>query len=301
MATEIPIHDGIAGLAGRYDGWIVDLWGVLHNGEAPYPGAVDALQRLRGEGKRVCLLSNAPRRVGPIIERLTEIGIPRDAYDDLCSSGEATHEALRDRPDPFHRALGRRFLFIGGDRDINVYEGLDLERVDDPGAADFVLNTGIDDFAETLEDHEPVLAAAAARRLPMVCANPDLVVVVGEQLAICAGTLARRYEELAEVEVVYHGKPHAPVYHRVLERLGITDAARLVAVGDSFRTDIAGAGALGIDGVLVAGGIHAEELGFREGGGSGVGREAAIDAAALARLARESGCRPVAALPRLAW
>ena len=141
----------------------------------------------------------------------------------------------------------------------DVFEGIGLEMVDDPAEATFVVNTGIDDFDETIADYDPILKACASRSLPMVCANPDLVVVVGTKMAICAGMLARRYEEFGG-SVRYHGKPHAPVYRRCFDLLGIHDRQRIAAVGDSFRTDVAGANAAGIDAVLVTSGIHLEEL-----------------------------------------
>jgi len=155
-----------------------------------------------------------------------------------------------------------------------------------------VLNTGIDDFDETLADYEPVLTACVERRLPMVCANPDLVVVVDNKLVICAGELARRYEDLGG-EVRYHGKPHASVYRRCFQLLGDLAPSRILAVGDSLRTDIAGANAAGIDGLLVTGGIHREEL------GANWGEHPASES--LGQLVETSGHTPVAAIPGLRW
>jgi len=289
---KIPLHHGLSEVADRYDAFILDLWGVVHDGARPYPGVPDCLAELKRRGKRVCLLSNAPRRVAASRAKLDGMGITTDLYDTLYTSGEASFEALRDRPDPWHAALGRRLLHIGPPRDNDVYEGLDLERVYDPAQADFVVNTGIDDFDETLADYEPVLAACADRHLPMLCANPDLVVVVQGRMVICAGELARRYEELGG-DVAWHGKPHAPVYRRCFDLLGGPDPSRVCMVGDSLRTDIAGANAAGIDGLLITGGIHREELGTEWG--------AHPDPRRLAALAAASGHRPAGALPHLAW
>lgn len=291
MSDPVPFLSGIAGLADAYDGYIVDLWGVVHNGERPYPGVVDALTRLRARGRRVCLLSNAPRRVASVTRRLAEIGVPPAAYDQALSSGELTYEALRDRPDPFHRALGRRFLHIGPPRDNDVYEGLDLIRVDRPADAEFVINTGVDDFDETVEDYSGVLQAAAVRDLPMICANPDLVVVAGQRLVICAGALAAHYQTLGG-RVAYHGKPYERVYDRCVALLGAA-RARVLAIGDSFRTDIAGANAAGLDSLLVAGGIHADEL--------GIGPDRLPDPDRLAAMIAASGQRPTAVIPELRW
>ncbi len=289
--TTIPILSGMAGLADRYDGFVLDLWGVLHDGGKPYPGAVECLDRLRAAGKRLCLLSNAPRRTASVVSKLEGMGIGRERYDHVMTSGEATHDALRDRPDAFHRDLGRRCFHIGPPRDDDVFEGLGLEMVGTPEEAEFVVNTGIDDFDETLEDYAPVLRRCAARGLPMVCANPDLVVYVGENLVICAGELARHYETLGG-RVAWHGKPHAPVYRRCFDLLGL-DPRRVLAVGDSLRTDVAGANAAGIDAALVTGGIHREELGTAWG--------EACDPARLGELTRASGHVPQVALPRFVW
>ena len=292
MRAPTPILPGLAGLADRYDAFVVDLWGVVHDGERAYPGVVDGLQRLRAAGKRVCMLSNAPRRVGRVEDKLREVGVPADCHDLVLSSGELTYEALRDRPDAFHQGLGRHCLHVGPPRDDDLYEGLDLEIVARPEDASFVLCSGIDDWDQTVTDFHDVLAAAAKRDLPMVCANPDLVVVIGHRLAICAGRLARHYEEMGG-RVAYHGKPYHSVYDRCLELLGNPERDRVLVLGDSFDTDMEGAQAAGLDGVLVTGGIHAEELGSQ--GGTPPDPEL-LEAAITAH-----GLVPVAAMPRLRW
>ena len=292
MSSDIPILAGLGEIAGRYDGFILDLWGVVHNGKRPLPGVIGCLERLRAEGKTTCLLSNAPRRIDSLIGRLTEIGVPRTLYDHLMSSGEATHDALAAPPDAFHRDLGRYCLHMGPSRDTSVYDGLDLEIVDRPEGADFVLNTGILHESDTVDDYADLLAACAALDLPMVCANPDLVVVVGDTPSICAGALALRYEELGG-RVAYHGKPHAAVYRRCFALMPKIDRSRILAVGDSFRTDIAGANAAGIDSLLVAGGIHADDLTATPGGPLHPGR--------LASAVAESGEVPTYAGSGLTW
>ncbi|MDZ5646628.1 TIGR01459 family HAD-type hydrolase [Nitrospirillum sp. BR 11828] len=293
--TAIPLHTGLSHLADRYDGFILDLWGVVHDGIAPYPGVPECLKTLRAQGKRVCLLSNAPRRVDAAADRLTEMGLTPDHYDALLTSGEATHDALREPPDAWHAALGPKLLHIGPDRDAGVY--LDLPgriKVDRPEDADFVLNTGIVDFSESLADYEPILAACAALNLPMVCANPDLVVHVGPQLVICAGELARRYEELGG-DVRQHGKPYPGVYARCFDLLGGIARQRILAVGDSLRTDMAGANAAGIDGLLITGGIHREELGVADPLAD------LPDLDRLADIAAQAGLTISGAMNRLGW
>ena len=292
ISPSIPLLDGISAVIGRYDALILDLWGVLHNGITPYPGVIQGLTALKAADKQVCLLSNAPRRVYKIIDQLTELGIDAALYDSVLSSGEATWQALNDRADSFHRALGHKCFHIGPPRDDSVHQGLDLTLVERIEDADFVLNTGIDGYDETLDDYRPLLEAAWHRQLPMICANPDLVVVFGERDAICAGLLAQYYEQMGG-QVVYHGKPHLPVYHRCLELLANPSPSRVLAVGDSLRTDIAGASAAGIDAVFVIGGIHADALGAT--------RDGTPDRALLDHVIAESGLRPIGAVRRFTW
>ena len=291
-ATTIPLLPGVAPLATRYDGFILDLWGVVHDGIAAYPGAVDTLARLKAAGKRVLLLSNAPRRVAAIAHAMEGMGIPRALYHELVSSGEASYDALRRRDDPWLQALGARCYLMGPARDRGMVEGLDLTRVARVEEASFILATGVDWDDDGIEIYEPALTTAAERHLPMVCANPDLEVIRGGKRVICAGALARRYEELGG-EVRYFGKPHPPIYRLGLARLGIADRARIVAVGDSIRTDIAGARAAGLDAVLVTSGIHAEEFGVAPG--------ATPDPQAVAAACTRAGERPVAAIPAFVW
>lgn len=281
--------DGLSAVIDRYDGVILDLWGVVHDGEKPYPGVADCLAQLRAAGKKTCLLSNAPRRIGGVVAKLEGMGIPRAAYDFVMTSGEATYEALRDAA---AATPGRRLYHIGPDRDRDVYLGLDLTVVDDPADADFVLNTGIDDFDETLEDYRPRLDACLAAKLPMICANPDLVVMVGPKRVICAGTLTQYYEG-GGGRATWFGKPFPSVYRRCMALLDVNDPARVAAVGDSLRTDVAGANAAGMDSILVAGGIHLEELGGAWGAPVAPDR---LDAAAA-----KAGERPALLMPALRW
>ncbi len=288
----IPYLHGIGALMQRYDGFILDLWGVVHDGIAPLPGAVECMHALIAEGKSVALLSNAPRRADDVIRRITQIGVPRNAYNYVMSSGEEAWQYLRRREDAFYAALGRRCLHICSDRDLEIRDGLDLEFVAAPEDADFVLNTGPAGWDDTIEDYVPVLRRSLARDLPMVCANPDLVVLHGDKLALCAGALAQWYERNGG-KVRWHGKPDPSVYRNCLELLGCRDHSRVLAVGDSLRTDIAGAAAAGIDSLFVIGGIHAADFGLS------VGQEpdfARIEAALAA-----GPYRPVALTLALRW
>jgi HAD superfamily hydrolase (TIGR01459 family) len=291
-AAAPRLVSGMSELAGDYDGFILDLWGVIHDGVRAYPAAVDCLVRLKRAGKHTVLLSNAPRRAAAIESAMAGMGIDRAIYDHVYSSGEEVHEHLLSRSDPWYAALGRACYHIGPERDRSVREGLGLDVVESVEEAEFVLNTGPGDDDETVADYEDVLEAAARRSLPMICANPDTEVIRGGRRIVCAGALALRYEELGG-EVRSHGKPHAPSYRRCFELLRVGDRRRVLAVGDSLRTDIAGADAAGIDSALVTGGLHAEELGLAPG--------SPPDPDRLARACAAAGHVPVAAMAAFAW
>jgi HAD superfamily hydrolase (TIGR01459 family) len=279
-------------LAPRYDGFIVDLWGVLHDGEKPLLGVVDCLERLIAAGKRIVILSNAPRRAAEVVARITEIGIRPDLYHHVMTSGEETWQHLSQRPDAFYGRLGRAVLHLGPPRDSGLHAGLDLVAVEAAAEADFILNTGTWGWEAETTPYDAVLRDGAARGLPMICANPDLVVRNGAQLAICAGMLAQRYEEMGGT-VRWHGKPLPGIYETCLGLLGIADKSRILAVGDSLRTDITGAVGAGLDCVLVAGGIHAEEFGAAPG--------QAPDPAKLAAAFAAAKVTPTYVLPGFVW
>ena len=292
MASEIEVLAGIGGIVDDYDGVILDVWGVLHDGAKPFPGVIETLQRLRARGKSMLVLSNAPRRAAPVAQRLAEIGIARTLYDHIHTSGEETWQHLKRRDDDFHAALGRVCYHIAPSRESDVLAGLDLERVDDIGAAQFIYATGPWGWDEDVARYEEMLRAARARSLPMVCANPDLVVHHMGRRAICAGAIAQRYEVLGG-SVRWHGKPFPGVYKQALAMMGVADSKRILAIGDSLRTDIAGANAAGIDAIVVAGGIHYEEFGCAPGKHP--------DPERIAKAAAAAGTHPIAALDQLRW
>jgi HAD superfamily hydrolase (TIGR01459 family) len=288
----VPSISGIAAVAARYDGYILDLWGVIHDGVAPLPGAINCLNALIAAGKRVALLSNAPRRADDVVRRIAQIGVPAGTYHQVMSSGEEAWQYLHRRDDPFYAALGRRCLHICSDRDLEIRDGLELDWVDTAEEADFILNTGPAGWDDTIEDYAPLLRQALAGNLPMVCANPDLVVMHGARLALCAGALAQWYEAQGG-RVRWHGKPYPSVYDSCLTLLGIADRSRILAVGDSLRTDIAGAAAARLDSLFIAGGIHAHELGMTD--------MAEPDPAAIEAALAAGGYAPVAISSRLRW
>lgn len=278
---------GFGEIAGDYDGFILDLWGVVHNGVAPIPGAPECLERLHQAGKKVVMLSNAPRRATVVAQQLQRMAIPSAHYTGIMTSGEASHRLLRDRPDTWSQTLGDRMFYIGPERDLGLVTGLPLTTVTDPADATFVLVTGPDHLGP-LEDaarYDPVLERCAVHRLPMICTNPDLEVIVGGQRVFCAGTLAVRYGEFGG-DARMLGKPDPVVYAPTLEMLGLPHE-RVLAVGDALRTDIAGAAAAGLASCWVLGGLHGEHLGE--------------DREAIAAEAAASGLAPIAAIRHLVW
>lgn len=254
--------EGLESLAGRYDLILCDVWGVLHNGVKAYQAASDALMRFRERGGRVVLVSNAPRPGSAVGTQLDGFAVPRAAYDAIVTSGDLTRLAIEER-------LDKVVSHIGPPRDMPMYNGLDV-RFGAIEEADYVVCSGFDnDETETVEDYRARLELMLGRNLLMVCANPDLIVERGHMILPCAGAIALFYEEMGG-QVFYAGKPHAPVYARALAvaaELGGRPYAkdRVLAVGDAIRTDIAGAAGFGIDSLLIARGIHAQELGVHKG------------------------------------
>lgn len=292
MTSAIPILSGVREIADRYDGFILDLWGLIHDGRTAYPGAADTLYKLQAMGKRVVMLSNSPRRASALVAMMQGMGIGRDHYTEVMSSGEAVYGELHTRADPWFAALGRRCLLIGVDRDRPLLEGLDLDYAQGPEDADFILNTGPDGPEATLEQFTPVLDRCLALNLPMICANPDLIVMVDGRQVLCAGALAAYYQR-GGGEVRYRGKPDPAIYATCLSLLKI-DKSRVLGVGDAFHTDMAGARNAGIDGLFCSGGIHADELGTRYG--------SPPDPRRLKALADAyPGIGPVAAIGGFAW
>lgn len=290
---SLPILTGLRELGDRYDGFILDLWGVIHDGITRYPGAGEALAELKRRGKRTIMLSNAPRRAFSLIELMTDLGIDRDQYGDVITSGEAVFLEMRTRRDPWFAALGRRCLHVGTERDRTLFEGLDLDLVPSVEQAQFLMVTGPDDFDDRVEDFASLLTAAAGRALPMVCANPDLVVIREGRPLVCAGALAAYYEQIGGA-VRYRGKPDPAIYDVCLERLGIIDRRRVLAVGDAFHTDVAGAQAAGLDSLFCSGGIHAGEIGTVYG-------ETPDPIKVEAAIAAHGNMRPTAVIGGFIW
>lgn len=278
---------GIAEIAERYDGFIIDLWGVIHNGIEPCPGAVNTLTYLRRQNSTVCLLSNSPRRGQDVARKLETIGIGPQHYQHLITSGDATLKLLSDTEDPITVKLGPSYFHIGPEDGFGLLKDIEQIASQNPETASFVLVTGTSD-GRSIGDYEAPLSICAAMELPMLCANPDLVVRTATTLTPCAGSLAKRYEDLGG-KVFYCGKPHLPTYRTCFRDLGLMPWS-VLAVGDSLATDVAGANAAGIDVAFITSGIHLEDFSVKWG------EEA--PSAALADLLDAAGHHPDFVLSR---
>jgi HAD superfamily hydrolase (TIGR01459 family) len=280
---------GLGALAARFDAAFCDIWGVVHNGRAAFPKASDALSRFRESGRIVILVSNAPRPSESIVPQLDRLGVPRSAWDGIVTSGDVTRGLVAE-------ASAKPLFHLGPERDRGLFSGFDI-RFAPAEAAETVICTGLfDDTVETPEDYRDLLQGLRARAVPMICANPDLVVDRGGHMIYCAGALADAYEKMGGA-VTFCGKPHPPIYAAALsvveDLLGRpVDIHRVLAIGDSVRTDLAGAAALGCGALFIARGIHAQEAGHSEG---------AWDEATARAFFEEQGVSPDAAMAELEW
>ncbi|TXR48738.1 TIGR01459 family HAD-type hydrolase [Phyllobacterium endophyticum] len=273
-------------LTNRYDVLLCDVWGVLHNGVDSFASASGALAAARQAGLTVVLITNAPRRFDSVAQQIHSLGVPESSYDRIVTSGDVTRELIRAAP--------RRVFHLGPERDETLYEGLDVELVEER-EADVVVCTGLfDDETETPEDYEEMLTRFRSRDLPFICANPDIVVERGHRLIWCAGALARDYGQLGGRTLIA-GKPHRPIYEAAVAaaeeaRGERVDRARVIAIGDGMLTDIKGADLFGIDALYISGGIHAGD--YVMGG--------VHDLEKLQAFLKKHGSNPVATMPMLA-
>ncbi len=282
-SAPIPLIQSIAPLADGTSAWLVDIWGVIHNGVKPFMDACDACTRYREGGGIVVLVSNSPRPNLSVAAQLDGLGVPRTSWDAIITSGDVARTLIAEY-------AGRPIFHIGPERDLATFAGLGVVRVTAEDA-DAIVCTGLfDDERETPDDYAATLQQCLARGLPMICANPDVMVERGGRMIYCAGAIARAYEALGG-KVAYAGKPYAPIYTLTFETLeklkaGSADKGKLLAIGDGIGTDIAGAAEAGVRSVFVASGVHVK-------GG--------LDAAAIEGLFPPGSPRPVAAMTKLAW
>ncbi|MBI1621133.1 TIGR01459 family HAD-type hydrolase [Aquamicrobium zhengzhouense] len=282
MANLIESLDEVAK---NYSAILCDVWGVIHNGVAAFPTAVAALQRARDAGLPVVLITNAPRPSPDVREQIASLGVPDDAWDRIVTSGDVTRELIRSAPN--------KIFHIGPDRDLTLYDGLDVELVEEFEANAVVCTGLVDDDTETPEDYAEMLQRLRMRNLPFICANPDIVVERGDRLLWCAGALARDYGQLGgRTEIA--GKPHRPIYEAAMAAANDLLGRKLelgdfLAIGDGVLTDVKGGVNNGIDVLYVSGGIHAADY----------GDALSPDPERLASFLDKHGFAPVAVIPRL--
>jgi HAD superfamily hydrolase (TIGR01459 family) len=283
-----PLIPHFADIAPDYDVLLCDVWGVVHNGVTAFPPACDALMRARAAGAVVVFITNSPRPSEQVARQLERMHVPRETYDAMVSSGDVTRGVIAGR-------RGQSLCHIGPDRDNSIFTGLNVQFAP-LESADYAVCSGLDDDdVETPENYRGRLETMLKRKLFMVCGNPDVVVERGDKLVYCAGAIADLYAA-AGGSVLYAGKPYRPIYEQAVEVARAVRGreiahARLLAIGDSVRTDLKGAAAFGIDCLFVTAGIHAEELGGRD----------RPDAAALDDIFSAAGLAPKAVTQRLVW
>ena len=288
MTSPLPTISGLSDLSGRYDAVLSDVWGVIHNGVSAFPEAVEALRAFRRAGGRAVLITNAPRPSAPIVAMLDRLGVPRDAYDAIVSSGDSTRAMIE-------KYRGKAIHHVGPPtEDDALYDGLDLRRTD-AEEAEVVVVTDLDTDDDTPEMYRERAKLWLSRKLPMICANPDRVVEHGDKIIYCGGALGDLYSAMGGM-VHMAGKPYPPIYEQAFALAekaagGTLDKSRVLAIGDSVRTDAAGAAQFDIDLLFITGSIHAAEL-------DAFGKP---DPQAIADLIAPSRARVAGYLPRLAW
>jgi len=291
--SQAALVSGLGALAGRYDAFLLDQFGVLHDGSAVYPDVLPCLEALRAAGKRVIILSNSGTREQPNVERMARIGIPPGMYEEIVTSGEVAHDLLAAAPaDLRHRTDTDplRCLPLGASAHA-LLAGLDITVVETAADADFLLLAGLGLDPPPRTAFASAFAEARQHNLTLVCANPDVKGVSAKGLIHAPGAFAADYEAMGG-RVVYIGKPRPLIYRHVLQKLAPLPPARVLAVGDSLAHDVAGAQGVKVAAALVIEGIHKEELGDPEEVGF---------AERLAALERRDGARPDYLLRRLAW
>ncbi|MDR1397469.1 MAG: TIGR01459 family HAD-type hydrolase [Desulfarculales bacterium] len=276
------IITSFARAAEKYQGFIIDLWGVVHDGRQAFPPSVEAMARMRALGKKVCLLSNAPSRTDFLRRHLDKLGVKE--YDFLLSSGELVWREFKTRSSPQFASLGQKCHIIGAAAGLALLEGLDLIACPDLEEADFVWCVQMPD-----QDYRPILEKMKKLDLPMVCGNPDMVVLYGDKMALCPGTMAAGYQKMGG-RVIYRGKPYPEAYEACF---ALCASRNLAAIGDGMVTDIAGARRAGLDAYFITGGIHRDELALN-------GRPA-HDQSRLAEFLAQYPYVPTAAMTALVW
>lgn len=246
---------GLYELMDSYDGFILDQWGVLHNGIDVYDGIIDSLNHLKVRKKQVVVLSNSAKRSDDNVERLRKLGIKPTLYKSVVTSGEVVWQGLKHQKEAPFKGLGNKCYLVSRPDDRALFEGLDVEIVSDIEEAQFILITGFDPASMKLEDLDPVFKKGVAKRLPAICANPDMVTVYGHERAVGPGAVAKRYHDLGGMAHMI-GKPHKTIFRYAQGLFEGVIPSRILVVGDSLQHDIAGAIGVDMDTAFITAGIH---------------------------------------------
>lgn len=289
----MTLCQGLYELMDSYDGFILDQWGVLHNGLQPYDSVIDSLNHLKARKKQVIILSNSAKRSNDNIERLKKLGIKAGQYKHVVTAGEVTWQGLKEQKDAPFKGLGKKCYLVSRPDDKSLLEGLDIETVTEIEQAQFILITSFDSPHMKVEDLDPVFKKAAAKRIPAICANPDTITVYGHERAIGPGAIANRYHELGGA-VHYIGKPHKTIFRYCLSLFENVIPSRILVIGDSIQHDIAGGVAVDVDTAFITSGIHASAF---KPGMSPEQKRKAMEQLALAY----GGIRPTWVLDGLVW
>ncbi len=254
--TTMTSCQGLYELMDSYDGFILDQWGVLHNGIQPYDGVIDTLGNLKQRRKQVVILSNSAKRSDDNVERLKKLGIKPSHYKAVVTAGEVAWQGLKDQKEAPFKGLGRKCYLVARPDDKSLLQGLDVELVSDIEEAQFILITSFDSTSQKLEDLDPVFKKAVGKRLPAICANPDMVTVYGQERAPGPGAIAKRYHELGGMTHLI-GKPHKTIFRFALGLFDKVIPSRILVIGDSLQHDIAGGIGADLDTGFITSGIHA--------------------------------------------
>lgn len=257
--TNMTFCQGLFELMDSYDGFIMDQWGVLHNGIQPYDGVLDTLNHLKANKKQIVILSNSAKRSADNVERLKKLGIKPGHYKHVVTAGEVAWQGLKEKKDAPFKGLGNKCYLISRPDDKGLIQDLDLELVTNVEEANFILINSFDSTANKLEDMDPIFKKGVAKRIPMLCANPDVVTVYGHERAVGPGAVAHRYQELGGA-VHYIGKPHKMIFRYCLGLFDGVIPSRILVIGDSIQHDIAGGVATDLDTAFITGGIHASQF-----------------------------------------
>ncbi|MAS86936.1 MAG: TIGR01459 family HAD-type hydrolase [Micavibrio sp.] len=284
---------GVSDLSDSYTGFILDGWGVIHDGKAIYPEVHEVLDQLKARKKEVIILTNSSRSEETNIEQLEKMGLQRNMYTHMVSSGEFIRQGLKDRKESIFAGLGERVFLLNRKGDTSLIDGLGLKKAHDPENADFMLITGSDAPEKSLEDYDPVLRKASQKRIKAICANPDMFMMADGKTYFGAGQIAKRYASFGGV-VDFIGKPYQPIIRHCMSMFKEALPASTVIIGDSMAHDIMAGALLNVDTALVASGVHAKNF-------DGVYDDPAEKDKVLNALVNNYGCKPNYLLNQFNW